>query len=110
MAMHTRAMPVVARVAADVTRDELAAALAQIDGADIPAGLADRRGALAQHAGLVGDLDAHGQAIAGTGGITHKSLRAGAARLPLSGSVQLRPAGSTIAVPVPGLPGWGCRA
>src|SRR5437016_5700122 len=104
------AMPFVARVAADVARDELRARLHQIDGADIATGLADRRGDLAEHPGLVGDLDTHGQAIACTRGIAHKSLRAGAARLLLSGSVELRPAGSTIGVPVPGLPGWGCRA
>ena len=48
--------------------------LHEVDRADIPAGLADGGGDLAQHAGLVLDLQPDREAIGGAGGDGHQSL------------------------------------
>ena len=56
----------------DVARHGLAAGLDDVDGADVPSRLPDRRGHLAEHAGQVGDPDAGGEAVAGDGrGLGH---------------------------------------
>src|SRR5262249_60765304 len=61
------AVLLVARLERQVARDRRLADLDQVDGADIAAGLADGRGDLPQHAGLVRDLEPDGKAITGAG-------------------------------------------
>src|SRR5437773_1747824 len=59
------AVPFVARLEGDVARDRGLADDDQVDGADVTAGLADRRGDPAEHPGLVHDLEPDREAVAG---------------------------------------------
>ncbi len=62
-------MGLVGGLEGDVAGHLLLARLDQVHRADVAAGLADGRGHLAEHAGLVGDTEADGEAIAGDRGV-----------------------------------------
>ncbi len=75
---HRLAVGLVRGLEGDVARHLPGRHLHHVDGADVAAGLADGGGDPAEHAGLVGETDADGQAVAGDGRVpAHDGLLAG---------------------------------
>jgi len=68
---HLLAVTLVAGLERDVAGDRGLADLHEVDRADVATGLPDGRGDLAEHAGLVEDLQANRQAMAGRRSVEH---------------------------------------
>src|SRR5439155_21812767 len=68
-------MTLVTRLDAEIAGDRGLADLDEVDGADVTARLADGRRDLAQHARLVLDLEAHGDAVTRARSVDHSPSR-----------------------------------
>src|SRR6185369_3366876 len=68
---HLLAVTLAARLERDVAGDGVAAHLDEVDGADVRPALPDGGGDLAEHAGLVLDLESHRQTVTGRRSVDH---------------------------------------